>query len=55
MHLDAQGGRDLEPGDAVKVAMSVRAAIAPYGTLLITETRILCGPQAKTSRSTATG
>ena len=29
--------------------MSVRAGIAPYGTLLITETRILCGPQVKTN------
>ena len=49
MHLDAQEWKDLEPDDCVKVAMSVRAGIAPYGTLLITETRILCGPQVKTN------
>ncbi len=49
MHLDATEWKALEPGDCIKVAMSVRAATASYGTLLITETRILCGPQAKVS------
>jgi hypothetical protein len=45
--LDAQGWRDLDPRDCVKVAFSVRCASAIYGTLLITETRIVCGPQAR--------
>jgi hypothetical protein len=49
MHLDAQEWKELEPDDCVKVAMSVRAATASYGTLLITETRILCGPRVKTT------
>jgi hypothetical protein len=47
MHLDAQAWKELEPIDCVKVGMSVRATTASYGTLLVTETRILCGPQAK--------
>jgi hypothetical protein len=49
MQLDAQEWKDLEPVDCVKVAMSVRATTASYGTLLITETRILSGPQVKTN------
>ena len=32
--------------DAVKVAVSIRCAGASYGTLLITETRIVVGPLA---------
>jgi hypothetical protein len=32
--------------DAVKVAVSIRCAEASYGTLLITETRIIVGPLA---------
>jgi hypothetical protein len=47
MDLDAQEWKALEPTDSVKVAMSVRATTASYGTLLITETRILCGPLAR--------
>jgi hypothetical protein len=47
LQLDADGWRALEPDDCVKVAMSVRATIAAYGTLLITETRIQCGPGAR--------
>ena len=33
--------------DAVKVAVSVRCARAAYGTLLVTETRIVVGPLAE--------
>ena len=47
MHLSADEWRALEPNDCVKVGMSVRATIASYGTLLITETRIQCGPVAR--------
>ncbi|MEA2479582.1 MAG: hypothetical protein QOJ07_1504 [Thermoleophilaceae bacterium] len=47
LHLDAVEWKQLEPVDCVKVGMSVRATTASYGTLLITETRIVCGPQAK--------
>jgi hypothetical protein len=47
MDLDAQEWKALEPDDCVKVGMSVRAAEASYGTLLVTETRILCGPLAR--------
>ena len=35
-----------EPDDTVKVAMSLRVAPAEYGTLLVTETRIVVGPAA---------
>src|SRR5262249_17752960 len=47
--LDAQGWRDLVPTDVVKVGFSVRCTTAVYGTLLITETRIVCGPRARTT------
>ena len=47
MDIDADEWRALEPNDCVKVGMSVRATTASYGTLLITETRILCGPLAR--------
>lgn len=47
LHLDPAEWRELEPVDCVKVAMSVRASQAWYGTLLVTETRILCGEQAR--------
>jgi hypothetical protein len=47
LKLDAQAWRDLQPRDCVKVALSLRCATAVYGTLLITETRIVCGPQAR--------
>jgi len=47
LQLDAQGWRDLDPRDCVKVAFSLRCTTAVYGTLLITETRIVCGPQAR--------
>jgi hypothetical protein len=36
-----------EPDDAVKVAMSLRAIEAEYGTLLVAETRIAVGPRAR--------
>jgi hypothetical protein len=36
-----------EPDDTVKVAMSLRVASAEYGTLLLTETRIVVGPAAR--------
>ena len=36
-----------EPTSSVKVAMSVRCDAAAYGTLLVTETRILAGPLAR--------
>jgi hypothetical protein len=36
-----------EPTSSVKVAMSVRCDAAVYGTLLVTETRILVGPLAR--------
>jgi hypothetical protein len=45
--LDAQGWRDYEPRDAVKVALSFRCTNAAYGVLLITETRIVTGPLAR--------
>jgi hypothetical protein len=43
---DAAAWRAFVPTDSVKVAMSVRCGTASYGTLLLTETRILCGPMA---------
>jgi hypothetical protein len=49
LQLDAAGWRDLVPKDVVKVAFSLRCTNAVYGTLLITETRIVCGPQARTA------
>jgi len=48
LKLDAQGWRDLVPADVVKVGFSLRCTNAVYGTLLITETRIVCGPKART-------
>ena len=45
--LDAQGWRDYEPRDAIKVALSFRCTNAAYGVLLITETRIVTGKQAR--------
>lgn len=48
LRLDAQAWHDLVPSDAVKVGLSLRCTTAVYGTLLITETRVLCGPQART-------
>jgi hypothetical protein len=48
LRLDADGWRELVPSDVVKVAFSVRCTTAVYGTLLITETRIACGPRART-------
>jgi hypothetical protein len=48
LKLDAQGWRDLVPDDVVKVGLSLRCTNAVYGTLLITETRIVCGPKART-------
>lgn len=36
-----------EPDDTVKVAMSLRVAPTEYGTLLLTETRIVVGPAAR--------
>jgi hypothetical protein len=36
-----------EPDDTVKVAMSLRVVPAEYGTLLLTETRIVVGPAAR--------
>ena len=39
--------RAFAPTDAVKVAMSIRCGTADYGTLLVTETRILCGDLAR--------
>jgi hypothetical protein len=36
-----------QPDDTVKVAMSLRVAPAEYGTLLLTETRIVVGPAAR--------
>ena len=36
-----------EPRDAVKVALSFRCTNAAYGVLLITETRIVTGPQVR--------
>ena len=44
---DADAWRSFAPVDAVKVAMSLRCGEATYGTLLVTETRILCGDQAR--------
>jgi hypothetical protein len=35
-----------DPVDDVKVAMSLRAQAADYGTLLVAETRIVVGPEA---------
>jgi hypothetical protein len=48
LKLDAQGWRDLVPSDVGKVAFSLRCTNAVYGTLLITETRIVCGAKART-------
>lgn len=36
-----------QPDDTVKVAMSLRAVPTDYGTLLLTETRIVVGPAAR--------
>lgn len=44
---DAAGFMAAEALDAVKVAVSIRCAGASYGTLLITETRIVVGPLAE--------
>jgi hypothetical protein len=44
---DREAFLTYEPDDAVKVAMSLRAVRAEYGTLLIAETRILVGPAAR--------
>ncbi len=41
---DVEEFRTYEPDDDVKVAMSVRCAQTRYGTLLVTETRIVVGP-----------
>ena len=38
---------DSEAYDLVKVAVSIRCAPADYGTLLVTETRIVVGPLAR--------
>ena len=38
---------DHEALDCVKVAVSVRCGAAAYGTLLVTETRIVVGPLAE--------
>ncbi|MGI9116581.1 MAG: hypothetical protein ACR2JV_02950 [Gaiellales bacterium] len=43
---DAAAFQAAEALDAVKVAVSVRCAPASYGTLLLTETRIVVGPLA---------
>lgn len=43
---DAAAFRSFVPDDSVKVAMSVRCAAADYGTLLVTETRIVTGPES---------
>ncbi len=47
LELDASAWRAYEPVDCVKVALSVRCAPAAYGTLLVTETRIAVGSQAR--------
>ena len=39
--------RSFVPTDSVKVALSIRCGVANYGTLLVTETRILCGDAAR--------
>lgn len=44
---DAAGFRDHEALDCVKVAVSIRCGAAAYGTLLVTETRIVVGPLAE--------
>jgi hypothetical protein len=49
LELDAAAWRTLDPSDCIKVAMSVRCAPADYGTLLLTETRIVVGPLARTA------
>jgi hypothetical protein len=47
MPRTADDWRAFVPTDSVKVAMSLRCATADYGTLLLTETRIACGPLAR--------
>ena len=44
---DAAAFAGAEALDAVKVAISIRCAPADYGTLLLTETRIVVGPLAE--------
>jgi len=44
---DAGAFRAHEALDCVKVAVSVRCGAAAYGTLLVTETRIVVGPLAE--------
>lgn len=44
---DAGAFAAAEVLDSVKVAVSIRCAPADYGTLLVTETRILVGPLAR--------
>jgi hypothetical protein len=44
---DAAAFAAAEVLDVVKVAVSIRCAPADYGTLLVTETRILVGPLAE--------
>lgn len=44
---DAAAFAAAEALDAVKVAISLRCAPADYGTLLVTETRIVVGPLAE--------
>lgn len=52
------GGRGVDPSTpesvllpddptAVRAVLSIRCAAAPYGTLLISETRVACGEQAR--------
>jgi hypothetical protein len=47
MPATADDWRAFEPTDAVKVGLSIRCTEARYGTLLLTETRIRSGPQAR--------
>ena len=44
---DAAAFMAAEALDAVKVAVSIRCAAESYGTLLLTETRIVVGPLAE--------
>jgi hypothetical protein len=44
---DADAFARLEALDVVKVAVSIRCGPAAYGTLLVTETRIVVGPLAE--------
>lgn len=44
---DAEAFRAHEALDCVKVAVSVRCGAAAYGSLLVTETRIVVGPLAE--------